>query len=182
MNSEDMAKYDITCDRLDYGCCDAKKALLSILDEARQKVGFEANGDHVLVEVFPSKDGGCEMYVTRSQEEGKCGLPMPLHMGMKECPSIFYFSNAERMLSACRHLQNNKDIITSAAFSEFESRGFYLLLYTVECDVFGKDPMLLSVAHEYGKLIKNDYEIAYLTEHCECICSENAIQRLGALS
>jgi len=182
MSNEDMERYEITCDSLDYGDDETKRVIRSILDEAKQKVGFDAKGRHVLVQVFPSKDGGCEMYVTKTYSESKSGLPVPIRNTGKETPSVFRFGSSSRLLDACRHLMGRGDILSSSAFSDPESERFYLLLYTPERDAFGREPILLSVANEYGDLVKTEYGLAYLKEHCRCICEKDAVQRLGVLS
>ncbi|MBR5044700.1 MAG: adaptor protein MecA, partial [Clostridia bacterium] len=39
--------------------------LRAILKEIRRKTGFDATGERVLMQMFPSSDGGCELFVTR---------------------------------------------------------------------------------------------------------------------
>ena len=39
--------------------------LRAILREIRRKTGFDATGERVLMQMFPSSDGGCELFVTR---------------------------------------------------------------------------------------------------------------------
>ncbi len=182
MSNEDMEKYEITCDNLDYGDTETKRVIRSILDEARQKVGFDAKGKHVFVQVFPSKDGGCEMYVTKTPSAPQSSLPLPIHSGEKRIPMVFRFNSADTMLGACRHLSSRNDIFASAAYCDRKAECYYLLLYTAERDAFGREPMYLSVANEYGCLLKSNYSSAYLKEHCDCICEKDAVITLSALS
>lgn len=181
MSNEDMEKYEITCDSLDYRDSETKRAIRSILDEVKQKIGFDTQGKHVFVQVFPSKDGGCEMYVTKTSTVPDNALPVPIHNNEKQTATIFRFNNTSDMVAVCCHLKAQRLIYPSQAFCDLEGDACYLVLYSAEKDVFGRDPMCLSVANEYGSLIKGDYCSAYLKEHCQCICDADAIATLAAL-
>lgn len=65
MTSEDMQRYDLDCDTLGDDPEESRKALKCILREAKAEKGFSAAGERLLVRVFPSRDGGCEMFVTK---------------------------------------------------------------------------------------------------------------------
>ena len=43
-----------------------RSAFWRILDRAKKQTGFDAARDRVLIQVFPRKSGGCEMYVTKA--------------------------------------------------------------------------------------------------------------------
>jgi hypothetical protein len=40
----------------------------------------------------------------------------------------------------------------------------------------------MSVANEYGKMMKDERAVWYLREHCECFCERDAINVLGTLA
>ena len=65
LTSEDMREYSLDCNTLDYENTETRRAFWSILDEAKQRTGFDAASEKVFVQVYPSKKGGCEMYVTK---------------------------------------------------------------------------------------------------------------------
>ncbi len=64
MNREDMKKYDIDGDNIDYDNPKTRRSFWRILDVAREKCGFEASGDKVLIQFYPAKDGS-EIFVTK---------------------------------------------------------------------------------------------------------------------
>lgn len=181
MSNKDMKKYEITCDALDYRDSETKRVLRCILDEAKEKTGFDTQGKHVFIQVFPSKDGGCEMYVTRTCGESENTLPVPIHNAKKQIATIFKFKKTADMLEACYHLQKQGQICTSYAYCDSEGETCYLVFYGDSEDAFGREPMYLSVVNEYGSLIKGEYGSAYLHEHCRCICRMDAIEVLAAL-
>ena len=65
MTSEDMAEYELTRDNIDYENVDTRRALRSIFATAKQRTGFDASSERVFVQMYPSKAGGCEMYITK---------------------------------------------------------------------------------------------------------------------
>jgi len=181
MTSEDMKKYAITCDDADTDEDEIRAVLRSILEQAKNKVGFDLNGNGVSVKMFPSKDGGCEMYVTRARDENT-SLPVPVHRKKREQDTVFGFFTLQDLLDACRHLMRSAEILQSRAYEDAYKKKYYLLLRTEERDAFGKNPCLWSVANEYGRMLKSDGTLWWLTEHCHCFCERDAVKTLGALA
>lgn len=71
LTESDMDKYSLSCESLDYDNAETRHALWSILGEAKRKTGFDAASSRVLVQVYTSKCGGCEMYVTKLSEDAE---------------------------------------------------------------------------------------------------------------
>ena len=63
LSAEDMEKYSF--DPEDCADISSRSAFRSILHEAREQCGFDAVGDRVFVQYYPSKSGGGEMFVTK---------------------------------------------------------------------------------------------------------------------
>ena len=53
MNRDDMQKYEIDGDNIDYDNPKIRRSFWRILDAAREKCGFEAAGDKVLIQFYP---------------------------------------------------------------------------------------------------------------------------------
>ena len=64
----DMIKYDLTCDKIDYDNTETRKAVWSILDYAKHETGFDAATGRICIQVYPEKNGGCEIYITKLQK------------------------------------------------------------------------------------------------------------------
>ena len=64
MSREEMKKYDIDNENIDYDNPKTRRSFWRILDAARTGCGFEASGDKVLIQFYPSKDGS-EIFVTK---------------------------------------------------------------------------------------------------------------------
>ena len=66
LSPEDMKRLSISCDSMDYDDTGTRRAFWDILDKAKEKTGFDAAKERVFVQVYPSRDGGCDMYVTKA--------------------------------------------------------------------------------------------------------------------
>ena len=64
MNREEMKKYGIDGEDIDYDNPKIRRAFWRILDVAKETCGFEASGDKVLIQFYPAKDGS-EIFVTK---------------------------------------------------------------------------------------------------------------------
>ncbi len=65
LTREDMTRYDLDCESADYDNTETRRAFWSILDEAKHRTGFDAARDRVFIQLYPSREGGCEMFVTK---------------------------------------------------------------------------------------------------------------------
>ena len=62
---EDLRQFELKADQLDYSNTDTKRMFWDVLSKAKHKTGFDTDGQRVLVQLYPSKEGGCEMFVTK---------------------------------------------------------------------------------------------------------------------
>ncbi len=181
LNAEDMVHYAINSDLLNYENTETRRAVWQILDEAKQQTGFDAASDRVLIQVYPSRTGGCEMYVT------KVPLPLPhptegkemrTHEGRRE---LYFFRDLERLLHACRQLQIRTTLTESTAYA-LCGGGYYLLLRDEAADsLLGAAPAY-NPAEEFGERLKcTAARIAYIKEHTTCLCETDAVARFAAL-
>ena len=65
LSHEDLAAWQLSPDTIDYNTTETRRAFWGILDEAKKKTGFDAAKEKVFVQLYPAKNGGCEMYVTK---------------------------------------------------------------------------------------------------------------------
>ena len=65
LEKEDMKRYGLFGSELNYDDPPTRKKLLSILDKAKEECGFDTGSEKLLVQLYPSKDGGSEMFVTK---------------------------------------------------------------------------------------------------------------------
>lgn len=176
LSSEDMSRFRISCDTINYDNTETRRAFWNILDEAKHRTGFDAARDRIYVQVYPSKSGGCEMYVTKLEGEGN--EKHVLSVEQSHCEA-WRFSSLECLLSVCR-------ILSFSGFSAISSAYFDDKLYYLALDIQGGAEDTYSKVHgclsEYGRAVDSLYVESYLNEHCTPICKNNAVEVLSALS
>ena len=64
LGEEEMKKYGLSSSA-DSGGQSVRRAFWRVLDIAKSEVGFDPAGDKVLIQYYPIKSGGCEIFVTK---------------------------------------------------------------------------------------------------------------------
>ncbi len=64
MTDKDMKEYKLDT-ASDYSSSGYKRAFWQVLDRAKREIGFDTAGDKVLIQFYPLKSGGCEVFVTK---------------------------------------------------------------------------------------------------------------------
>jgi Negative regulator of genetic competence, sporulation and motility len=167
----DMESYAITCDTIDYENTETRRAFWNILDEAKHKTGFDAASDKVFIQVYPSKNGGCELYVTKLLHNDYGGN-ITVKRNDSTVTAVYEFENINSLLAVCRQLAVVGYIGDSSAFSD--SNKSYYLSITERKDTY-------SFITEFGERRNTGFLDAYLAEHCVCICEGNAVGVLSKL-
>ncbi len=182
----DMEKYALCSDSMDYDNTETRRAFWEILDEAKQKTGFDAAKERVFVQVYPSRGGGCEMYVTKVgtlfEKEGVGEKPPPRR---RPRVGIYRFLSLDGLLSACAVLHAQGYSEESAAYAERDAGRYYLILREHLCAPVGSDGTRLSeygFLEEYGERLSGCVTFAYIKEHAVPLELKDAVTRLSALA
>ncbi len=189
LTDDEMKKYDLDTDTIDYDTTSTRRAFWSILDDAKTQTGFDAASDRVFIQLYPSKKGGCEMYVTKLGEacqppravKNSRGVHMVTerHESGRERLVAYSFDAMETMLSVCRRLLFIGWHGSSQSFRDRGGRCF-LFLSTALCGGIGYLDRL-SFIGEYGTFENPKRLGLYVSEHGSCICENGAVERLGVL-
>lgn len=158
LTREDMQRYDIAFERLDYENTETRHAIWDILEEAKRTLGFEAARDRLYIQVFAGSEGGCELFVRRAESEN----------ASSSLPKLFRFPSTHLLLAACKALAHSGFFGESRAYHG-DDDCFYLALAVREA------PKFLT---ELGESLP--YGGAFLSEHSILLC-ESAVATLGSL-
>jgi hypothetical protein len=134
--------------------------------------------------MYPSKEGGCELFVTKIglllNDEEKAphvttehSPQAPTALRPASRKQAICFDTLAPLLSLCRRLQNAARLQKSDAFRDEKGRWWLLL------SVWGNTKY--GFACEYGREVRRDIADLYLAEHATPVCRENAVQTLAAL-
>ena len=175
LSSEDMSYYSLTSESIDYHNTETRRAFWSILDEAKHQTGFDAASERVLVQVFPLRSGGCEMFVTKVHSPTHTDTPISLVKARRSDGEYYFrFQNLTLLLKACRASKNHTDI-KSSAYTDGEF--FYLQISPSE---EGENFFPTEFPHilcEFASPI-SAAEFAIAGERCTLIAEDDAIKRL----
>lgn len=202
LTPSDMECYALDADTMDYTQTETRRAFRSILDEARNRTGFDVSGDKIYIQFYPSRGGGCEMFVTKydlvcavsnpadrppATVQGRATLKQQTRDDTRceterNRSAAYVFESMEHLLCACRHLLHHAFSGSSAAYRGEEGR-YYLLLSEhpgLKRNMIG-DRATAAFLHEYGT--EQDAELVrlYIKEHAHPICERHAVRRLGEL-
>ena len=187
LTPEDMQHYDISCDTIDKNSAASRRAFWNILDEAKLQTGFDPAGSKIFVQMYPSRSGGCELFVTRLGGEksgtttGKAESAVlaesvmsppirrnPLTNTAEQ--SVYVFASLTDLLLGCRRLASQTNPPAARAYVDEYKKLYYLVL--------AADASVLS---EYNGERCRPREFAYIEEHCRLFCKD-AVNLLAPLA
>ncbi len=179
MTSKDMEQYDLKCENIDYDNTETRRAFWSILDEAKQRTGFDAASDKVFVQLYPSKGGGCEMYITKlgTGENSKDNRIFLSGEGAGRQIRVYSFERFEWLSAVCKRLFELGYEGESCAYFNGLCKNYYLLL--AEERKRGDTYLSgLTFIKEFGKAEDLARATLYIKEYCTCVCAYDAVQIL----
>ena len=193
LTAEDARRYALRCETTDLANSYTRRAFREILSDIRSDTGFDATNEKVYIQMYPSKEGGCELFVTKmgllfgtdapNGEERECAGrektgKVTAHL-LTQKPEMYSFSDIERLLCACLRLMQAGFSGESSAFRDGNDT-YWLFLQPPQRD--GKEPAeRLDFLSEYGKRENVKTARLYLSEHGQCICRVSAVEILGML-
>ena len=188
LNANDMSAYDLPTEGIDYCENSVREAFRAVLKDAGKKTGLDFSDGRLSIQLYPSKAGGCEMFVTRTAtggsgrtrtESGGIHVKNPATKVKEEDGAprwerseAFAFESMKWLLSVCKRLRRIGFTGNSAAFRDETGRCFLVIDTTAT---------LRSQIIEYGTGESAEAVRLYISEHGSTICPRNAIEILGAL-
>ena len=183
LTGEDLRDFELCAEELDYSNTETKRMFWDVLSRVKHHTGFDTEGHRVLVQLYPSRCGGCEMFVTRlgemgCDEEGRMRSEDYTRQGEREkkretaCCRSYAFGCLEDLLRACARLASCGMAWESRAYVGEDGQCYLFLSADGEtCDFLA----------EYGRMQNPESTSVYLCEHGRDICPADAVRILGAL-
>lgn len=194
LEESDLEGLELSSEELDYANPEAKKLFGDILGYAREELGFDTSGYRVLLQLYPSRDGGCEIFITRlgrlEESEAPKGQENSVRKEAQRSKrrakrrKAFRFERLEDLVSACKRLAENGSSPQSEAFTDLEGEWFLILSYSDEeySEILDMLPVSeLSFISEYGSPEEARSLSLYLGEYGREICASDAIETLSRL-
>ena len=192
----DMCHFQLGDDCFEMNGEKMHRAFRLLLAEVRRQTDFEGDDRHLSVQYFPSRGGGCEMFISRlrDDEEGaeavidsllpssrgaEASAPVRRQIGAFHRECAYRFDELSDILRACGRLIGVGAVRESHAYRD--ECGDYLLFLTVLSPSPFSIPEELDFLTEYGRIENAALLRLYIREHATLIAAPDAIQKLGAL-
>lgn len=164
MSQEDMKKYEIDGENIDYDNPKVRRSFWRILDAARETCGFDASGDKVLIQFYPAKDGS-EIFVTKLgliSAGAERTIAKSSKVAMLETKlAIYKFSSLDSLVSAAKILDKEDFVRLPRAY--FDDNGSYYIIAEERRGGSGRWNQISPIS-EYGNELPSNIA-PYVTEH-----------------
>ena len=175
MSASELEKYGLSAN--DEGCSAAsRRAVFEILEIAGREVGFDAEGDKILVQFYPMRDKGCEIFVTKlgllSPSSSRLVLRSDKTDVMSKEQSFYFFSgisDVRRALTAVSGALGDRRVML------LSGAGTYILALSEIDDGRGLGDLL--PLREFSTPVSEDVFV-YATEHFDIAYSDISLAEL----
>lgn len=200
LSKQDVLDSPVGEGMLDTESYETREAIRGFLEEAGREHGVDISSGRLFIQLYPDKDGGCEMFVTRL--DGKKAATLDNKTQKEEMPmiprgavkaestekitrtsrynvGIYEFAELDALLCACGRLSESGTAGQSAAYAgEYPMRYFLVICESGARSDLPTDALI----DEYGGKRRKNEVYAYIKEHCGVVCGSDAVQCLGALA
>ena len=194
LTSSDMCHFKLDAETLGENAASTRRAFRRLLDEVRRRIDFEADELHISVQYFPSREGGCEMFISNLPPDDsetlaalsraltpapKAPARLPAHDSFRrDC--AYRFERLDDLLAVCQRLHRIAFVCDSSAYRD--EKGAYFLLLSVPSASPFSFPDELDFLVEYGSIQNSSALLLYIREHASPICLHSAIPTLAVLA
>lgn len=197
LSSDEMERFDLDENEFHLCISNSRQILERILIEhGRHDLLNFTKGAKLLLQLYPDKNGGCELYVTRlyienSLEENEekddfeknpqslALLPERTSKSNDEIGSVCYsFLNIADVISASRAILCYDEFFESTLYVTEEKKPF--LFISVPHRINKKNPPF-SILSEFGELENSERASLFLLERGDCIIKQGAVEILASL-
>lgn len=181
LDREETEKYHLDSSSPDVSGPNARRILWHILEQAKSQVGFDPAGDKVLIQLYPLKNGGCEMFVTKlgilSESSARLVSKSDRIAMVSKKRSLYSFDSIDDLIAAARAVSFCSDGTPSASDVYTDGRRYFLSI-----DEYGKggEPVEFPCILEFGTAVTAELSI-YISEHADLLTDGDGIERFALL-
>ena len=179
LSKKELSEFGLTAETLDYSNSQTKKMFRKIIDRAALETGIHLDGGRVLVHLYTSKDGSCEIFFSKLTDTDLSTEPTDLHTKSSDVSLMAYsFEELEYLLTVCRHLSDRSYGGESSVYMGDDGK-FYLFLELPRQNAQELDPY--SFICEFGTTENTEATLGFVCEHCDAICLSGAVGTLSRI-
>lgn len=189
LTEKELYRYNLDSENFSMENEAQRHAFRRVLSDACKQGGFESKSARLMVQMYPGKKGGCEIFVTR-MDGGECdgkkaSLLSPISLSVDYCETqddaaCYSFERFSHLNTVCRQLLISGFTGNSNAY--ISSDGTYYLVLSGFHSV--NDPQKpysnISFIGEFAKS-SSLCALGYIEEYCTKLCDRNAVSILGSI-
>ena len=188
MTKNDMESYGLNENEFYCSVSNAREILEKILHNSPIHTGFEniTIEDKILIQLYPDKNGGCELYVTKmifdeteytrfmpEENNSKYLLPKP----QIKMPLIsFKFDTLEDVILAAKELVLRNHVYDASFYKNHDGK-YYLFINTSN----GNGDSPIEFLSEFGEMTNTENSYLMLLEYGKCLYKKDAIKVLSVI-
>lgn len=185
LSAKDLADKGINLKDLECDEKRAKEVIFELISCAKLEKNVKNGQNELDICAFSSKDGGCELFIKRVNGNiggefvgyTKESIKISTEKSEKKYTYSFVFDSIDLMARACGQLFKTRFSGESEAYFKDGNDGvkYYMILSGTHRAQQAKTMRPLSFLSEFGERCCGELSTAYIREHCNCICRENAV-------
>jgi negative regulator of genetic competence, sporulation and motility len=182
LTREDVRRFDLDTEKLNYSDPETRNKIWKVLDQLKDSCNFDHKGYKLLIQFYPSRDGGAELFITKLENlpyksERILSCAEDIAMLQSQC-DVYNFKSLEDLTKAARILNAKKGVLGSELYYDDDS-GYYLKLETRGLNKNG-NICEFTVVLEFAERINRE-RYPYIREHCRSLAEKNAIELLATV-
>ena len=179
MSGEEMARYKL--DTEDSGTAAQRRAFWRVLEMAKAEVGFDPAGDKVLIQFYPTRPDGCEVFVTKlgvlSGSSARLVSRSDKVAMLSKKQSLYSFDTLDGLIGAARAVKLRTDALPHADVYLGDDGNYFLSLeeYTK-----GGEPVEFPCILEFARELTADFSV-FVKEHYTRLADGDGIEFFSSL-
>ncbi len=177
LTKEELCENGLSACTIDYASTHSRFFIWQLLEQAYIDTGFELGEDKISVKVFPSKDGSCELFISKLCEKNNKDP-------QRNNGFLAVTRDVDSLFSMCARLKSGGFHGKSSLFVDDKDNFVMTAKYKsglpsyIKNKISGNAPDL-SFLSEYAQIFDmNEMLEAYISEHCRPLCQNNAIETI----
>lgn len=185
LTKNDLDTLNINVEDMDYSNTASKRVFWELIEKAKTETGFNADKSKLYVQLFPSIDGGCEMFITKYLSEPSNNLQSShqkkyrLKAKSNTDSGFFLTLNFEILCNLCKRLAQERPNLYTSLY--YDGIGTYIFIIknkagfpSYQSDFSNKDSIPEYLC-EYGNLKPvSEMDLLRFEEHYKKIATGNA--------
>ena len=180
MGEDEMKKYRLENFSLDGDNAATRRSFWQLLDLAKAEVGFDPSGDKVLIQFYPIKCGGCEVFVTKlgilAPTSAKLVSKSDKVAMLSRNKKYYAFQGLAELVAALSAIKVSAGEVSAVSDVYIsDNHGYYLSL-----EEYGKggESAEFPMVQEFGRALTADMGI-YISEHFRRLTNGDAIDKFS---